>query len=102
MRTKGFKHRIFALLASTALFVVVLAGPAGATYKEGNISCQPGWDEMTVSTSSVTTWHDHYMEHNGTLHQSTTIAVKIWYGSTNYGTWSVEATPMSSGYASCT
>jgi len=89
-------------LSAVALFVVVTAVPAFAGYKEGNISCQSGWDEYTVSTSSSPTWHDHYMESNGTLHQYSTVVVKVWNGSTNYGTWSVQATPLSSGYAGCT
>ena len=74
------RQRVAALLvmfAVLAVFVVVVASPAEAVYKEGNISCQSGYDEYTWSTSSEYTWHEHYMESNGTLEQYTKVAFKI-------------------------
>ena len=85
---------------------LVLSPPAEAGYYEGNISCVSGWNEYTASTSFLVRNHSHYMEYNGSFTQySVTYAAQVWYGSTNYGTWSTYVNMHSSGtngWAGCT
>ena len=89
-------------MAVVVLLLGNLAGPASAGYREGRISCQNGWVVATISTATFSTWHEHYLEPNDTVTRFTGTLLAIWDGSRNYGTWSVESTPMSSGYGFCT
>ncbi len=96
------KRRSVAFVAVVVLLLVNLAGPASAGYREGRISCQSGWTVFTESNSGGSTWHEHYLEPWDTTLHYTGYFRSIWYTQRNYGTWSVQATPLLSGGAGCT
>lgn len=99
----GLKRRSVAIVALVVLLMVNFAAPVSAGYREGRIGCQLGWTVVTESYSGYRgwTWHEHYLEPRPVQRAYTYFSLTIWTGGRNYGTWSVSATPLLSGGASC-
>lgn len=97
-----WKRYSVTIVVALCLLLGTFAGPASAGYREGQIGCQTGWVKLTTSFSGTPTSHEHYMETHGIeYHYNSPLAVTLWPGRLKRGSWSVKATPLHAGGASC-